>query len=1177
MPKPRISPSLKRWALSILGALLVLGLAAWLLVPRWLAGPGARMISQSLGREFSIGEVQFRPWSLGLELRNVRIAGLQPKDPPLLSIARVETALSLRSIRHASLVLSSLLVDQPVLRLSRVSEGHYDIDDLLARFSQPAAEPQSGKPPGFGLYNIRISRGQVLLDDRPADRRHELSELQLDLPFLSTLDADVELAVQPRLNGKLNGVAFGGDADLLPFDPRRKASLDVDLHSLDLAPYIPYLPDGLPLRLQRGHVDARLTLRVTQAPKQAPVMALSGEFGLTDFALATPAGQPWLAWRELRVTLKDVRPLHQQVHLGTVSWTGPELALSRDAGGRLWLPGMPASQAAPAATDRPASWAFSLDKFELKQAALDWHDRSTPSPAALRATDIQASIGPLAWPLNRPVPLSYGLRLQAAGDGKSPPASLQGEGSLSADALQLSSRWQDLALASMAPYLQAQAPARLEGLFSGAALLRVLTPLEPEPLPRTTVELQGLRVANLAVEPLKPAQPVLSASALLLDALKLDLGNRQIEVGELGLQQPVFHAVRSSDGRWRHEALLPVPPPAPLPQAGGTASASAAPPWRMTLRSLKLDQGSVRLEDAQAADSAGQGAVQASQIQLRLRNLSWPAGPEPIPASLSLALGRPRGKDAVFGQLRWQGQVLLAPLGARGRLQAERLPLQWLDPYLDRAWGLQVRRAELGLKGTFALSQKAEGLEASWRGDASLAQLRVNQASWVGGERVIGAELLHWASLDLTGLSVAAKPQAPPQVKVDLARLDDYYMRLNVDEKGRFNISDLGPHADGAAAPVPASAAAAAPAPASAPALMLSVGRTQLSKGQIDFSDHFIRPNYSARLSSLEGSLGAFATAKPAMAPLSLRGKIEGTGDLTIEGQMNPAGAPLTMDIKAHASDIELSPLSPYAAKYAGYAIERGKLSTQVQYKIDASGLLQASNKIRLDQLTFGERVDSPDATTLPVLLAVALLKDSDGVIDVDLPVSGSINDPDFSIGGLVFRLIGNLLAKALTAPFSLFSGGGQADVNHLAFAPGSTAPLAPEQLEPLVKMLSQRPALALTITGWADAALDGPALQQLEAEAAAEAERRREQRRQQRGAGKGAATDNKPKGTPPAASPVGEAQLQELAAARATAIRDALLAKGIANSRLFLGSARLTEAASAEWQPHVDIVLDAQ
>jgi len=347
--------------------------------------------------------------------------------------------------------------------------------------------------------------------------------------------------------------------------------------------------------------------------------------------------------------------------------------------------------------------------------------------------------------------------------------------------------------------------------------------------------------------------------------------------------------------------------------------------------------------------------------------------------------------------------------------------------------------------------------------------------------------------------------------------------------------------------------------------------------------------------------------------------------------------APATAEGPNCATDIELAPLSPYAGKYAGYAIERGKLSTRVHYQIEPGGRLEADNKIVLNQLTFGDRIDSPTATRLPVKLAVALLKDRDGVIDVNLPVSGSLNDPEFSVGSLVVKLIVNLLTKALTAPFSLLSGGGGAEMSQLEFRPG-TAALSPEaarKLEPLTQVLADKPALQLSITGWVDTEAERRAAQGARLEEALVAERRRELRRASvtQAVSAPAAAASGASGSTPAADAVvlddaqrarllkvvydnaklpnkprnfigltkdipaeqmrgllmdsytvTDEQLRELALQRAVAVRDALIERGVPNARMFLASPKLHAKDDERgtdkdkpWQPRVDLALSAQ
>jgi hypothetical protein len=420
---------------------------------------------------------------------------------------------------------------------------------------------------------------------------------------------------------------------------------------------------------------------------------------------------------------------------------------------------------------------------------------------------------------------------------------------------------------------------------------------------------------------------------------------------------------------------------------------------------------------------------------------------------------------------------------------------------------------------------------------------------------------------------------------------------------------------------VSAASAASAPASSELP-IDVRIGATRLSNGKVDFSDRFVRPNYSAALTELNGQLGAFRSDSRDMATLELRGRAAGTALLEISGQINPTARPLALDIRAKATDLELAPLSPYAGKYAGYAIERGKLSMDVAYKIDPDGKLNASNQVTLNQLTFGEKIASPEATKLPVLLAVALLKDRNGVIDINLPVSGSLNDPQFSVGGIIVKVILNLIAKALTSPFSLLAGGGSDDLSLVEFTPG-TATLSAGSgatIDKVAKALTDRPALKMTVTGASDPASEREAYQQALIDARLVAEQRREALRSGAApapAASGAAsapaaapplgaeernrllkevykqTDipNKPrnvlgfqKDIPPAEMEallktrlvVTEEAMRELALQRGIAVREALIAKGLPSERLFLAAPKLRVSGEedAKWTPRVQLSL---
>ena len=470
-----------------------------------------------------------------------------------------------------------------------------------------------------------------------------------------------------------------------------------------------------------------------------------------------------------------------------------------------------------------------------------------------------------------------------------------------------------------------------------------------------------------------------------------------------------------------------------------------------------------------------------------------------------------------------------------------------------------------------------------------------------------GPPLLNWKSLALRGIDVALAPGTPLRVTVAETALSDFFARVVLDEEGRLNLQEV-------ARPGEPAPTAGAPASASGPAPIVRMGPIAVVNGRVAFNDRFVKPNYSANLSELTGRLGAFASQAPASGPpqladLDLRGRVEGTASLEIAGKVNPLARPLALDIKAKVRDLELPPLSPYAIRYSGYGIERGKMSVDLAYLVQPDGQLTASNRIVLNQLAFGEKVEGSTAS-LPVKLAAALLADRRGVIDLDLPVSGSINDPQFSLAGIILKVIGNLIVKAVTSPFALLaaSGGGSGESSTIEFAPG-TATLTPgarQNLDGIARSLVEKPTLTLTISGESGLASEREAWKRERLQQAMRAEKRRQ-------AIAGGAAANAEVAVAPAETPallkevyqradvvkpknalglvrdlppaemetlllagivVADDAMQQLAVRRAVVVRDYLASRELPTSRLFLGAPKVVSGDEAGWTPRVGLQL---
>jgi outer membrane protein OmpA-like peptidoglycan-associated protein len=282
-------------------------------------------------------------------------------------------------------------------------------------------------------------------------------------------------------------------------------------------------------------------------------------------------------------------------------------------------------------------------------------------------------------------------------------------------------------------------------------------------------------------------------------------------------------------------------------------------------------------------------------------------------------------------------------------------------------------------------------------------------------------------------------------------------------------------------------------------AVPVTVGTVKLTKAALTFRDESVQPPVQTGLSALTGTIKGLSSKQLARADVDLNGRVGKVAPLKIFGTINPLSENAFTDLIITLGGMDLAVGGPYSGKYVGYGLSKGKLSLDLKYKVSQKQL-EAENKVLVDQLTFGRKVDSPDATSLPVPLVVALLKDRKGRIDIDLPIRGDLNDPDFKYGKAVLSTLLNLLTKIVASPFSLMGklipdGGDEESLQFVAFPPGNTmvAMEEIEKLEALAKGLEERPNLRLDVTGTADTVRDRQALNRMKLQAIVQAKWQRE------------------------------------------------------------------------------------
>lgn len=1078
------------------------GIAGFAL-PAWLKPRIEAEASKALGAPLVMERFEISPWRLAARAHGLVLG---PPDAPWLKLAEAEVNLSTRSLLHLAPVIERLTLREPRVELERVGPGRFNVSPMLDALKARPPSPPDAKPPRFAVNNIRIEGGQIHVVDRVSKTEHRVDAIAIGIPFLSNLPNDVAIDVEPRLEARVDGAPLLLTGKTQPFGAGLRSSVSIDWRDIDLAFWAeaiaPLLPRPLPLEVEKGRLALQLELAFERQPAPTPSrLHLSGGLAVRDFDAAVPERGLAAGFEQLDVSGIDaylllrrgsiakiaLRAPHARVDLPRLMTAAPSPAAAEPA-----QPSASAASAADAAASAPVSWQIGEVAIEQGRVSLvhpAWRDGEAIGPLALNVTGLASD--PQATPAK--------LRFDAA-DAHGASVHVEGDVQPMARKATLAMNLAGLdARAWLVPW-QELLPVRVQsGVLAAKAQIgvdgRALRVSEGS---AELVDLQLLPATSAAPEanvPAKASQPKgrgkgkvpdrtevdrLALAKLELAGLDVELqpdAAPRVHVQRLAMSKLVLDLLRGTEGR-----LAWLVKPAKSGDAGVASGEGKAEP-SVLLDELRCIDCRVNVVDRAVTPAAQFGL---ERVELVLRHIGNDLS-KPFEFEYSSLTQR-------VGRLKLSGQLRPRPLALRSKIDIANLDVRAVQGYIDPYLNVAVASARVAAAGELDVQGSVEQPLGAvrWRGRAAVSELRTL-------DRINSdAEFVRFKTLRADGLDI---DWSPAQLTADLGNvsLADFYARVIINADGRINLGDMVKRRSGDAArsittpddsPAEAASAPAAPAePASGPTAAASAppglsGKAaqlrwrgiELRNGQVDFTDNFVRPNYSARLGDLAGKVSAVAWNDPQPATVEVSGKVDGAAPLSISGTLHPLGPRLYTDIAAEARGIELTRLSTYSARYAGYGIEKGTLSVKVRYKVE-NGQLQAENNLYLDQLTFGEKVDSPSALKLPVLLAVSLLKDRNGVIDVNLPVSGSLDDPQFSIGGIIFKVIVNLIGKALTAPFSLLAsafGGGQ-ELGFVEFAPGSAeiGESQRQRLDTLAKALNDRPALKLEATGVADPAQD--------------------------------------------------------------------------------------------------------
>ncbi|AKR42822.1 DUF748 domain-containing protein [Methylophilus sp. TWE2] len=1064
------------------GLIVFYFLFAWLAVnplAKWLV---PKLAESQLASQARVEKVTFDPFTLTATIEKL---SLTEKDgAPLAAFDKLVVDLEASGLFSWAWKLKHIALKAPRVNVHISKQGKLNWADLIAKLNEDPSPPNQDLPRVI-IENITISRGDIeYLDAHHGEPlQASLKPLDFTLEGFSTLPKDRgDYLIAAKLPYQGGTLKWKGNFGVNPLASQGTLAIE----ALQIAKIMQWVnPGTLPFQAQAGTFSSEFNYDFSM-PNQQPKLLLA-DIRLHLKALeGTLKPDDKLALKQLEVTAKRLA-LNQKKQLAidteNIRIQLDEFKLQKPQGdvsmasGNLELPKLAFKQ------DKETQLNFDKLDLNLRQLQIQ-HAQKTLlqlpelaiSHASLNLAERQAnianialnngqlsatqnSVGTLDWQQVFAEPAA-----KAPANSQSPVAKAEDK-----DNIPFHFAIGDISLAHwQLSYTDQQFASPLQATVGDLNLNLAID------------NQSGLALKNMQLDASQfnlqsDKKPVAQLGKLTAVHGQLALDLQKIEVGSIQLSGLKTAVIRQANQQLNWQSILTYASHGETTSVARSSpsqtTAPASKPWGFALKRLALQQADVHIEDQSTPTPVVldlvDGKIELSDLSQNLTR--W----QPIKAGFKFKQG---------GQFNLQGKLAAAPFKTDMQCSLTDLSLKPFAPYLQQVALLRLENGAASVQGK--LQQTNNG---ATRFDGGFS---INQLSII--EEDSKQPFLRWEKLQGDGLALSL---APNKLQISTLSLSKPQTKFIIYPDRSLNITKL----MRSPAPVASSttnknttatpsAAGKHPAVANTAndaqegSFPVGIDSVRIHNAELEFADLSLPQPFGTNIHSLGGVINGISSNPTSTAQVEMDGKVDDYGAARIRGSLQPFKTTEFTDIKLAFTNLEMNRLTPYSGKFAGRKIESGKLSVDLEYKIKQRKLA-GENKFVINKLILGERVDSKDAANLPLDLAIAILEDSDGVIDLDLPVSGSLDDPKFSLGGIMWKAFTNVLTKIVTAPFSalgkLFGGGEKLEA--ITFDPGSSTVSPPEleKLHSVSNALGKRQQLKLGIVPGYDVAADTRAIQE--------------------------------------------------------------------------------------------------
>ena len=1019
-----------------------------LILPGIISSRTSLWVEENTGRTLKIESISINPFNLSVTIKKLQLSETD-QEKTFVSWDLLRASLSAASIYHRAAVIDELHIETPYIYLERQSAERFNFSDLLPEKTEEPEDTSLDEPARFSLNNLSINHGRIDLLDSSLDEavKHTVRNLKLVLPSIGNLPYMIENPAQPLFKAEINDSEINLAGQVKPFSDVQEMQFKLELNDIDLPFYLGYVPVDLPVDIRSGKLSLDLDLLYRLSPETGGEFEVSGKFALASLNIHDSLQEQLFFLPLLQVDIAPSKPLEKDLHLSSLRIYNLEVQLKRDPQGRWNHARMASTQTKdPVAEDTEQQsnpFDLKIDAIEVRDGVLFFTDEMVSNGFRMISREINIDVRDFTLDGKQDSPFKLILETD-----RSESASIKGLFSLSPFIMVLDTELRNIDTAAYEPYYEGLYSVPIQGKIDFRADI-VSNPEQPFLLNHGQLKLHDAYMAFNENEGV-------SVNETTISNISFDLAKNRAEIDSAEYTDSRINFSRTTEGYWTIFSsnfpilakLTEIPEEQPVPEVTPEGPAFSYRIGTLAIKNLEID-----ITDNLPTTATN---LNAGAINLIFNNLAAPEKVE-SPFTFSAAFQRK-------GQIDIKGTVSLADQLVSMNSLLKRIPLASLSPYIEEHLNLVLTDGYLNTKLQTTIAAGPDTPQISFSGDIGVSRFHLIDSLYQ-------EDLLKWDSLQIAGIKGGLEPF---NLEVKSITLSDYFAKVLIDEEARLNLTEAFSKKgefEGSEAQKPESSPEDA-REKTAPSV-IKVNTITLQGGQVDFTDRHLPRLFTADMRDLGGRIEGISSETESRAQVDLRGQLRSQSPIEISGVINPLAEKIFLDLKLYFHDIELSPWSPYSSNYVGYLIEKGKLNLALEYYLE-DNQLKAKNKIFLDQFSFGDEIESEQSTKLPVKLAVALLKDRNGEIHLDVPVSGSLEDPQFSIGGVIWTVIKNLLVKVATSPFALLGaiiGDSEEDFSHISFAYGSSS-LSSTEAEKLLRMaqaLTDRPSIDVEVSGFVD------------------------------------------------------------------------------------------------------------